>query len=167
VTPTFNENWSSFSCQGLLGRNWSSVLTRGRERNFPRPCLLHRGKRGCNTSYTYSHRQPLAMLRLLPRAIHRPGRLKCSLRGFHDDTATLVNLGANGQLVTTQHPITIGDPHEAYVIIPVEVGRVFQAVAATHQSPDFGVRNSEIKRPLWFFHETKHFAHGIEGLCSL
>ena len=107
------------------------------------------------------------MLRLLPRAIHRPGCLKSSLRGFHDDTATLVTLGANGQLVTTQHPITIGDPHEAYVIIPVEVGRVFQAVAATHQKPSFGVRNSEIKRPLWFFHETKHFAHGIEGLCSL
>ena len=107
------------------------------------------------------------MLRLLPRAIPRPGRLKCSVRSFHHETAILVNLGANGQLVTTQHPITIGDPHEAYVMIPVEVGRVFQAVAATHQSPGFGVRNSEIKRPLWFFHETKHFAHGIEGLCSL
>lgn len=107
------------------------------------------------------------MLRLLPRAIPRPGRLKCSRRSFHDDTAILVNLGANGQLVTTQHPITIGDPHEAYVMIPVEVGRVFQAVTAAHQSPGFGVRNSEIKHPLWFFHETKHFAHGIEGLCSL
>jgi hypothetical protein len=107
------------------------------------------------------------MLRLLPRAIPRLGHLKRSRRGFHDDTATLVELGANGQLVTTRHPITIGEPHEAYVMIPVEVGRVFQAVAATHQSLGLGVRNSEIKRPLWFFHETKHFAHGIEGLCSL
>jgi hypothetical protein len=119
------------------------------------------------TSYAYSYRQPLAMLRLLPRAIPRPRHLKRSRRSFHDDTAALINLGANGQLDTTQHPITIGEPHEAYVMIPVEVGRVFQAVAVTHQNPSFGVRNSEIKCPLWFFHETKHFAHGIEGLCSL
>jgi hypothetical protein len=107
------------------------------------------------------------MLRLLPRAILRPRHLKCSRRSFHDDTATLVNLGADGRLVTTQYPIIIGEPHEAYVMIPVEVGRAFQAVAATHQSPGFRVRHSEIKRPLWFFHETKHFAHGIEGLYSL
>ena len=107
------------------------------------------------------------MLRLLPRAIPRPRHLKRSRRSFHDDTATLINLGANGQLDTTQHPITIGEPQEAYVMIPVEVGRVFQAAATTHQSPSFGVRNSEIKYPLWFFHETKHFAHGIEGLCFL
>ena len=46
-------------------------------------------------------------------------------------------------------------------MIPVEVGRVFQAVAATQPSPSLGSRNSEVKRPLWFFHETKHFAHGI------
>ncbi len=119
------------------------------------------------TAYAYSHRLPLAMLRLLPRAMPRPRHLKRSSRSFHDDTARLVNLGANGQLVTTQHSITIGEPHEAYVMIPVEVGRAFQAVAATHQSPGFGVCNSEIKRPLWFFHETKHFAYGIEGLGSL
>jgi|SRR5271155_659101 len=119
------------------------------------------------TSYAYSHRQPLAMLRLLPRAIPRPGHSMRSRRNFHHDTATLVNIGANGQLVRTQHPINIGEPHEAYVMIPVEVGRVFQAAATTHQSPGFDIPNSEIKRPLWFFHETKHFAHGIEGLCSL
>lgn len=107
------------------------------------------------------------MLRLLLRAVRRPGHLKLSRRSFHNDTATLVNIGANGELVTTQHPITIGEPHEAYVIIPVEVGRAFQAVAAIHQRLGFGVRNSDIKRPLWFFHETKHFAHGIEGLFSL
>ena len=98
------------------------------------------------------------MLRLLPRATPRFGHIKCSRRSFHHDTAILVNLGANGQLVTTRHPITIGEPHEAYVMIPIEVGRVFQAVAA---SPGFDVRDSEIKRPLYFFHETKHFAHGI------
>jgi hypothetical protein len=109
----------------------------------------------------------LAMLRLLPRAIPRPRHLKRSRRSFHDDTAILINLGANGQLVTTQHPITIGEPHEAYVMIPVEVGRVFQAAAATQQSPSFGVRNSEFKCPLWFFHETKHFAQSIESFCSL
>src|SRR5947209_20253039 len=52
-------------------------------------------------------------------------------------------------------------------MLPVEVGRAFQAVAVTHQSPGFRVRHSETKCPLWFFHETKHFAHGIEGPCSL
>jgi hypothetical protein len=52
-------------------------------------------------------------------------------------------------------------------MIPFEVSRAFQAVAVTHQSPGFGVRHSEIKRPLWFFHETKHFAHGIESPHAL
>jgi hypothetical protein len=74
-----------------------------------------------------------------------------------------VNLDVNGQLVTTQHSITIGDPRETYVIIPVKVGRAFQAVAGTQHNPGFGVRSSEAKRPLWFFHETKHFAHGMEA----
>ncbi len=111
------------------------------------------------------------MLRLVPRARLRFEPLKFFKRGFHDVTATLVKLGDNGQCVTTQHTITVGEPNQAYVLIPVEVGRAFAAVAAAgmQQSSGFGLgaRNWEIKRPLWFFHETRHFAHGMKGLLLL
>lgn len=59
-----------------------------------------------------------------------------------------MNLDKNGQLVSTLHPITIGDPDEAYVMIPIEVGRAFQPIAGTNLASSFTAPNCEIKRPL-------------------
>jgi hypothetical protein len=47
-------------------------------------------------------------------------RVAVSRRAFHAVTADFVRLGPDGQIVTSQESIRIGDPGEAYVLIPPE-----------------------------------------------
>jgi hypothetical protein len=48
-------------------------------------------------------------------------------RAFHIATAEFTNLGPDGTLVTKEVSIRVGDPGEAYVLIPTEVGYDLQA----------------------------------------
>jgi hypothetical protein len=61
-------------------------------------------------------------------------------RSFHLVTVEFVNLGPDGKLISSEESVTIGDPHEAYVMIRPEIGRIFQASnpdLATMISPNF------------------------------
>ncbi|KAF1952282.1 hypothetical protein CC80DRAFT_363795, partial [Byssothecium circinans] len=48
-------------------------------------------------------------------------------RACHTATAEFSNLGPDGTLVTKEVSIEVGDPGEAYVLIPTEVGYALQA----------------------------------------
>lgn len=80
-------------------------------------------------------------------------------RFYYKATADFTNYSSNGKLSTSEVSIRVGDPQEAYVMIPPEVGRALQAggflsnsSAPTHISDRYA---------LTFFHDTQHFAHGI------
>jgi hypothetical protein len=80
-------------------------------------------------------------------------------------TAEFVNLGPDGRLVSNEESITIGEPHEAYVMVRPEIGREFQAAnptAVTTITP-----NLSAKVPLCFFHDTQHFAYGTVPILHL
>ncbi|KAF1958897.1 hypothetical protein CC80DRAFT_468705 [Byssothecium circinans] len=86
------------------------------------------------------------------------GRPCCvATRACHTATAEFTNLGPDGKLVTKEVSIQVGDPGEAYVLIPTEVGYALQAGSYLTNSS-----SALPKRPdrfaLSYFHDTQHFA---------
>ena len=79
-------------------------------------------------------------------------------RAFHDTTADFVKRGVTGEVVTSKVPISIGDPGEAFVLIPPEVGRAFDIDNALDDS--LAVAKGSVRSALSFFHDTQLFAHG-------
>lgn len=108
------------------------------------------------------------MLRLAFRptcTAYRCRTSRLSARAFHLVTAEFVNLGPDGQPVSSQESVTVGDPHEAYVMVRPEIGREFQAAnptMVTMISPQLSA-----KVPLCFFHDTQHFAYGTVAALHL
>ena len=89
--------------------------------------------------------------------VHHIGRI-ASARAFHTATADFINYGPDGALATSKVSIRIGDPGEAYVMIPPKVGRALQAGnLLTNGSV---LTNGSAKSALSYFHDTQHFAHG-------
>lgn len=87
-------------------------------------------------------------------------RVAGSGRAFHAVTAEFVELDPDGKAVTTRESIRIGDPGEAYILIPPEIGHAFQAASPTIHVSESAISNSQAKCTLCFFHDTRHFAHG-------
>lgn len=50
-------------------------------------------------------------------------------RHLHRTTAEFTHRNPNGQLLTRQENIWIGDPGDAFVMVPVEVGDAFRSAA--------------------------------------
>ena len=86
------------------------------------------------------------------QARERPGAAHA--RAIHEATAEFTKAGPDGTLVTEQVSLDIGNPGEAYVLIPPEIGYALQASGppALNQRPD--------RLTLRFFHDTQHFALG-------
>ena len=84
-------------------------------------------------------------------------RKAATARALHTVTADFINHGPDGALVTNKVSIEIGDPGEAYVMIPPEVGRAFQAgsLLTNGSAPT----NGSAKCALNFFHDTQQSAH--------
>jgi hypothetical protein len=87
----------------------------------------------------------------------RPPCHAATTRSCHVTTGQFINLGPDGTLVTKDVSIRVGDPGEAYVLIPTEVGYALQAssflidsLSALQKRPDrFALR---------YYHDTQHFA---------
>ena len=79
---------------------------------------------------------------------------RAAVRTFHHATGEFTKLGPEGTLVTEEVSIQVGDPGEAYVCIPTEVGYALQASggAAHTKRPD--------RLAITYFHDTHHFAFG-------
>ncbi len=81
-------------------------------------------------------------------------------RNFYAATGSFVSLDSHGSPVTEEVKIFHGDDHEAYVVIPPEIGYALQAGSlltnnmSRYQDPE--------RHALTFFHETKSFAHGMQ-----
>ena len=58
-------------------------------------------------------------------------------------------------------PVRVGDPEEAYVMIPPEVGRALQAGSSFFSNTSAPAHGSDGRYALTFFHDTQHFALGI------
>lgn len=90
-----------------------------------------------------------------------PGRLcyAAAARAFHVATGEFTDLRPDGALVTKEVSIRIGDPGEAYVLIPTEIGYALQAGSRlTHEPLPLPKRPDRF--PLSFFHEIQSFALG-------
>jgi hypothetical protein len=82
-------------------------------------------------------------------------------RAFHKATAELTNLGPEGTLVKEEIPIRVGEPKEAYVCVPTEVGYALQAAGSRLSNGSSSARSKRPDRvPLTYFHDTQHFALG-------
>lgn len=97
-----------------------------------------------------------------PRPFHIGIRQPCSAtiaRAHHTATAKFTNLGPEGTPVTKEVSIQVGEPGDAYVLIPTEVGDALQAGNNLVNSS-----SAPPKRPdrltLSYFHDTQHFALG-------
>ncbi|WEW60541.1 hypothetical protein PRK78_006028 [Emydomyces testavorans] len=76
-------------------------------------------------------------------------------RCYHRAIAKFLTRNPNGELSTTEIPIKIGDPEEAYIMIPPAIGLAFQAGSLTD---NFAVPTGIADRhKLTFFHDTRHF----------
>lgn len=101
------------------------------------------------------------MLSSTPRCLPsiRVVRTVKGFRNFYAATGSFVSLNSRGSPVTEEVKIFHGDHHEAYVVIPPEIGHALQAGPlltnnmSKHQDPE--------RHALTFFHETKTFAHGM------
>ncbi|KAF2789620.1 hypothetical protein K505DRAFT_352449 [Melanomma pulvis-pyrius CBS 109.77] len=108
----------------------------------------------------------LARLRTVTARAARTGPIRTAIgphchvattRAYHTATAEFTNLGPDGTLVTKEVSIHVGDPGEAYILIPTEVGYALQAGSYLTNSS-----SALPKRPdrfaLSYFHDTQHFA---------
>ena len=109
-------------------------------------------------SYIISRRYvPFNAVKSFRTIIQQPCRI-AARRTFHA-TGEFTYLGPEGTLVTKEISIRVGDPGEAYVCVPTEVGYALQASS-------YLTKNSSAlpKRPdrlaLSYFHDTQHFALG-------
>lgn len=105
--------------------------------------------RGVNTVITRSFSRPFHAV------IGRP-HCAATSRAYHTAKAEFTSLGPEGTLVSREVTIQVGDPGEAYVLIPTEVGDALRTGSCLANS------SAPPKRPdrltLSYFHDTQHFA---------
>ncbi|OCL08852.1 hypothetical protein AOQ84DRAFT_388553 [Glonium stellatum] len=98
------------------------------------------------------------------RAPIGPPCYAATTRACHVATGKFTNLEPDGTLVTKEVSIRVGNPGEAYVLIPTEVGYALQAGSYLTNS-----LSALPKRPdrfaLSYFHDTQHFALDSSPSC--
>lgn len=78
-------------------------------------------------------------------------------RSYHCKSADFTTVNAQGSPATEQVEVWLGEPHEAYVMVPKHVGRAIEAACAPYGNsahiagPD--------TYPLIFDHKSRHFVH--------
>ncbi|KAH8686623.1 hypothetical protein GQ44DRAFT_780937 [Phaeosphaeriaceae sp. PMI808] len=85
-------------------------------------------------------------------------------RAFHDATAEFTKLGPEGTFVTKEVSIRVGDPGDAYICIPPEVGYALQASGCLTNSPSALPKLLD-RFALSYFHDTQHFALDLSPSC--
>lgn len=98
------------------------------------------------------------MFRATSRLSFRP-RLRggSTARLFHRITTEFITHDAKGSLVTERVPAIVGDPGEAYVLIPRSVGHAFRAAISNAVAVP---ADMEGRCKLTFFPDSSHFGFG-------
>ncbi|KAH7399647.1 hypothetical protein BKA66DRAFT_452276 [Pyrenochaeta sp. MPI-SDFR-AT-0127] len=91
------------------------------------------------------------------RAVNGRPSYAAAARAFHNATAEFTKLGPEGTLVIKEVSIRVGDPGEAYICIPTEVGFALQASSCLAHIPSALPKRLD-RLPLSYFHDTQHFA---------
>ncbi|EFQ91164.1 hypothetical protein PTT_12075 [Pyrenophora teres f. teres 0-1] len=78
-------------------------------------------------------------------------------RWCHSTTATFAKPSLEGIVVNKKVSIAIGDPGEAYVCIPAEIGYALQASRSLARNPSTPPNRPD-RLALSYFHDTQHFA---------
>ncbi|MCJ1361122.1 hypothetical protein MMC16_000219, partial [Acarospora aff. strigata] len=78
-------------------------------------------------------------------------------RTLYSRQAEFITSDPQGSLVTRKVAVDLGDAHEAYAMLPTEIGHAFRDGIFSNGalSPP---RDPELC-PLTFYHDTRHFAH--------
>ncbi|KAJ5963423.1 uncharacterized protein N7479_003299 [Penicillium vulpinum] len=73
-------------------------------------------------------------------------------RHFHQITTDFITQDRTGKLVSKKVPVVLGNPGQAYVLIPPPVGEAFRDASSTAATQD--------RCRVSFFHDTQHFGLG-------
>ncbi|KAI0117925.1 hypothetical protein GGR51DRAFT_500553, partial [Nemania sp. FL0031] len=93
----------------------------------------------------------------LRRCLAKPASPNASSRPFHHVSGDFVTKEpGNTRIVTRIIPMLIGNPEEAYVMVPAAIGQAMQA-ASINEKPR-GQYSTIDRIPLIFHHRTRHFA---------
>ena len=89
------------------------------------------------------------------------------IRYLHRAAAEFTRHGVDGKLLTNTEDIWVGDPDDAFVMIPREVGDVFSHFLgrrsgglALDSATTGGSNVGNARLPLVFYHDTQCFVHG-------
>ncbi|OAX82949.1 hypothetical protein ACJ72_02700 [Emergomyces africanus] len=85
----------------------------------------------------------------------------CVYRFFHTKQAEFITLDYKGSLVTQNVNVDLGHAHEAFTMLPKEIGYAFRAGIHSNSrslSVDSLARDSD-QCPLTFYHDSRYFAH--------
>ncbi|KMU82570.1 hypothetical protein CIHG_00351 [Coccidioides immitis H538.4] len=85
----------------------------------------------------------------------RPASLN---RTLYTRPAKFIELSPRGSLIESKVDITMGDPHEAFILLPKDVGHAFRG--AISRDGSLLVRDEDVC-PSIFHHETRHFANNL------
>ncbi|KAI1114865.1 hypothetical protein F5Y14DRAFT_156868 [Nemania sp. NC0429] len=102
---------------------------------------------------------PMAIKRFSPLrpSLGKPGLLTPLPRLFHQVRGEFISRQTGNQkLVTQVVPIVLGEPDEAYVMVPPATGQAMQAVYINEKPRGHNLTMDRI--PLVFHHKTRHFA---------
>ena len=91
----------------------------------------------------------------LPR--HLIQRTRIFAQPFHSGKGSLVDLGPDGKPATKEVNLWHGDPGEAYVIIPMDIGRELQKGEVLANG--ISLKQNSETHPLLFFHTSRTFAN--------
>ncbi|KAF2465108.1 uncharacterized protein BDR25DRAFT_271004 [Lindgomyces ingoldianus] len=80
-------------------------------------------------------------------------QIPCSYRSFHSRLAKFVTINAKGFPTEREVSIRVGDDHEAYVLVPTDVGTAIKAGCALQQ----GFSHNTDSEHLLFHHDTRRF----------
>jgi hypothetical protein len=79
-------------------------------------------------------------------------------RTFSIKPAEFITIGAQGSLVTREVNVWLGEPHQAFVLLPTDIGNAIKAGCAWQDG--LSLEADPQICTLTFSHDTQHFAHG-------
>lgn len=86
----------------------------------------------------------------------------CVYRSLHTKQAEFITLDHKGSLVTQNVNVDLGHAHQAFTMLPKEIGYAFRAGIYSSSgsfSVDSLARDAD-QCPLTFYHDSRYFAHG-------
>lgn len=92
-------------------------------------------------------------------SISKAGRASDGYRLLHTKQAQFITRDHQGSLVTQKVDVDLGQAHEAFTMIPKEIGLAFRAGIPSASLSTLSPKDPD-KCPLTFYHGSRYFAHG-------